>query len=114
MTTNELTAKQQKEVGLSERMIRLYCHDRHATKDDLCAECANLLEYVKARVARCPYGEDKPTCRCCPIHCYRPAERERIKEVMRHSGPRLLLRGDIGAVMHMLHDRKPVPELKKK
>lgn len=105
MATFDLTEKQRKELELSERMIRLYCHDRHGSKDALCAECAELLDYVKARVARCPYGEDKPTCRRCPIHCYRPAEREQIKEVMRYAGPRLLMRGDVGAVMHLLHDK---------
>ena len=71
----------------------------------MCDACAALLDYAKARLARCPYGEDKPTCRQCQIHCYKPAERERVKEVMRYAGPRLLLRGDVGALAHLLRDR---------
>ena len=113
MATTEFTEKQQQEMDLSTRMIGLYCADQHGTKAGLCAQCAALLEYIGARLLRCLYGDEKPTCRRCPIHCYRAAEREQIKAVMRHAGPRLLLRGDLGALRHLLHDRQPAPELKK-
>jgi len=109
-----LTEKQQKEFELVTKMVRLTCSDQHGAHNELCGECAALLDYVARRIARCPYGEEKPTCRHCPIHCYRPVERQRIKEVMAYAGPRLLLRGDLAALKHLLHDRQPVPELKKK
>jgi len=112
--SHDLTAKQQQEFALVAKMVQLTCADKHGTREGLCAECAALLEYVATRIARCPYGEDKPTCRRCPIHCYRPAERQRIKEIMAHAGPRLLLHGDLSALKHLLHDTQPVPELKKK
>jgi len=112
--SHNLTEKQQKEFDLVRQMVQLTCADQHSTTGDLCEECAALLDYVAARIARCPYGEEKPTCRRCPIHCYRPVERQRIKEVMAHAGPRLLLRGDLAALKHLIHDRQPVPELKKK
>ena len=111
--SHDLTEKQQKEFELVEKMIRLTCADKHGARDGLCDDCAALLNYVQKRITRCPYGEDKPTCRKCPIHCYRPEERQRIKEVMAHAGPRLVMRGDLGALKHLLHDRQPVPELKK-
>lgn len=103
------------ELGLVERMIRITCEGEHGTaRGDLCAECAALLDYVNARLQRCPYGAEKPTCRQCPIHCYRPSERERIKAVMKYAGPRMLLRGDLAALKHLLHDRKSAPALPKK
>ena len=112
--TNALTAKQRQEMELSARMIGLYCADRHGAKEGLCAQCAALLSYVGARLQCCPYGDEKPTCRRCPIHCYRSTEREQIKEVMRYAGPRLLLHGDFSALRHLLHDRQPAPDLKRK
>ncbi|MHB9131582.1 MAG: nitrous oxide-stimulated promoter family protein [Armatimonadota bacterium] len=99
-----------KEFSLVERMIRCACEGRHGTTaGELCPECTALRAYVQQRVQKCPYGEQKPTCQKCPIHCYRSAERERIKEVMRYAGSRMLKRGDLGALTHLLHGLKPVP-----
>ncbi len=98
------------ELALVERMIRLACEGEHGTAEGtLCDACAALCDYVRARLERCPYGAEKPTCRQCPIHCYRPTERDRIKAVMRYAGPRLLLRGDLAALKHLLHDRTGAP-----
>ncbi len=68
-------------------MVEVYCHDHHGTKSDLCSECRELLEYAEVRLDRCPYGENKPTCNKCPIHCYKPAPKEQMRLVMRYSGP---------------------------
>jgi hypothetical protein len=101
------------ELRLVERMIGLACEGEHGTAPGtLCADCAGLLDYVQARLQRCPHGRDKPTCRQCPIHCYHPTERDRIKAVMKYAGPRLLLRGDLAALKHLLHDRKGAPPKK--
>lgn len=97
------------ERALVERIIRLACAEQHAPTGALCADCAALIDYVAARLAKCPYGADKPTCRNCPVHCYRPAERQRIKDVMRFAGPRLLAKGDLGALKHLLHGMKKPP-----
>jgi hypothetical protein len=84
-------------------MIGLFCRLRHATRRGaLCAECADLLEYAHARLSRCPYGTAKPACRDCPIHCYRPQYRERIRTVMRFSGPRMLVYHPIEWLRHRL------------
>jgi hypothetical protein len=117
MTDNTLNdlASFAEELGLAERMIRIACGGQHDTPPgELCAACAGLLDYVKARLERCPYGTEKPTCRQCPIHCYRPDERARIKAVMAFAGPRMLLRGDLTALKHLLHDRKGAPPPPKK
>lgn len=73
-------------------MVEVYCHDHHGTKRDLCSECHELLEYAEVRLDRCPYGENKPTCNKCPIHCYKPEPKEQMRLVMRYSGPRMLLK----------------------
>ncbi len=83
-------------------MIEIYCRGTHQSKDSLCLECQQLLQYAMQRVDRCPYGDNKPTCARCPIHCYAPAMRERIRQVMRYSGPRMLLRHPVLTFWHLV------------
>lgn len=92
-------------------MIALYCRDHHATAaadtgDALCEECAELLAYARLRLEKCRYGAEKPTCANCETHCYKPAMRERVREVMRYSGPRMLRRHPVLAVAHLADGRK--------
>jgi len=89
-----------------EAMIAIYCRDRHGVAETLCAECADLLDYASCRLENCPYGTEKPPCSDCPIHCYRPAYRERVREVMRHSGPRMLIKHPLLAILHMIDGRR--------
>lgn len=86
-------------------MVRIYCRGKHGTRPP-CADCRALLDYAQCRLDRCPFGEQKPTCVNCPIHCYRPAMRDAVKEVMRYAGPRMLLRHPILAVRHLLDGRR--------
>ncbi|HIQ21779.1 MAG TPA: nitrous oxide-stimulated promoter family protein [Planctomycetes bacterium] len=95
-------------------MIRIYCRAHHRPDGALCADCRSLHRYAMERVDRCVFGADKPTCASCPIHCYRRQMRERIREVMRFAGPRMLLRHPWLAIRHMLDDRKPAPQRPKK
>lgn len=90
-------------------MIRLYCRTTHGGRE-LCAECRALGEFAESRLERCPYGQHKPTCANCPVHCYAPAMRERIREVMRWAGPRMLWHHPILAARHLLDGRRrPAP-----
>lgn len=86
-------------------MIGVFCRSRHGTPSGLCAECDELHRYAMARLDRCPFGEDKPTCAPCPIHCYKPHLRERIREVMKFAGPRMLWRHPLLAIRHVLDGR---------
>jgi hypothetical protein len=95
-------------------MIRLSCRARHGTRDGLCEECRELQDFDDFRLDRCPFQENKPTCANCLIHCYNPTMRERIRDVMRFAGPRMLLRHPILTVCHMLDGRKEPPELPQK
>lgn len=95
-------------------MVTMFCRDHHSRSDVPCSECADLRAYALQRLEKCPFGDGKPTCAKCPIHCYRPAMRERIREVMRYSGPRMLLQHPVLAIRHMLHERKAVPAMRKR
>jgi len=93
-----------------EAMVHIYCAGHHDERGGaLCGTCAALLAYADARLARCPFGEEKTTCRECPIHCYRAQERATMKDVMHYAGPRMLWRHPILAVRHLLLERKGPP-----
>ena len=83
-----------------ESMVRCYCRGHHEPASALCGECADLLGYAKRRLERCRFGVEKPTCAKCPVHCYQPPWRDRIKTVMRYAGPRLLWRHPILSLAH--------------
>ncbi len=91
-------------------MIDIYCSAHHGERDGLCDDCDTLLEYAHLRLAHCPFGPEKPACSKCPVHCYKKAMREKICEVMRYAGPRMLLRHPILAVGHLMDSRKEVPK----
>lgn len=93
-------------------MVAMYCR-RHHGGSTLCESCAELVDYADSRLERCPYGGDKPACSDCPIHCYRPEPREKMREVMRFAGPWMLWRHPYLAIRHLLDERKPVLELPK-
>ena len=83
-------------------MVEVYCRAHHGTTGELCADCTELLDYALGRLDRCPFGANKSTCADCPIHCYKPAMREKVQAVMRYAGPRMLSRHPILAVLHLI------------
>lgn len=90
-------------------MIRIACEDWHGTTEALCAECDELRRFADDRLDRCPFGEQKPTCANCLVHCYKPAMRERMREVMKYAGPRMLKRHPVMAILHIVDGlRKPL------
>lgn len=86
-----------------EMMIHIYCK-WNMEGAGICSGCQELLEYAHERLNRCPYGQNKPTCRKCPIHCYKPSMKRRIQEVMRFAGPRMLLYHPITAINHLWNE----------
>ena len=93
-----------KEKATVALMIKLYCR-RYERNEHLCQECTELLHYAEARLDRCKFGDDKPTCKKCPIHCYKPIMRERMRKVMRWAGPRMILYHPIEAIRHLVRER---------
>jgi hypothetical protein len=91
-----------------EVMISLYCrHHHHSNK--LCAECAELRDYALERLHKCLFQEGKTACSKCPVHCYQPVMREKIRSVMRYSGPRMTWRHPILTLFHFIDKLKKEP-----
>lgn len=84
-------------------MIALYCAGLHGDRPGLCPDCGALQAYAIARLDHCPFGEDKTTCANCPVHCYKPDMRERVRQVMRYAGPRMARKHPWRAFLHFLH-----------
>lgn len=108
------TPRLRREQRTIEAMLHIWCkaHPLHARprSGGLCAACEELFDYASYRLFKCPYGEEKPTCKTCPIHCYTKDKREQMHEVMRFAGPRMLLRHPALAIRHHvdgLYTRSP-------
>ena len=114
MRKNLSTAdKREREKQVVDLMIALYCRKKHHTaKEQFCPECLELRSYSDLRSDHCPFMESKTFCSNCRVHCYRPEMRERIREVMRFSGPRMLLHHPVMAVDHMICSIKEKKKLK--
>ena len=95
----------EEEKKVVEQMIRLYCHKKEGN-GELCQNCHELLDYAHSRLDRCRYGEEKPTCKKCPVHCYRPEMKERVRAVMRWSGPRMMLYHPVAAIKHIYREMR--------
>jgi hypothetical protein len=94
-------------------MIALYCKKQHGTVLGLCQECTALKDYAETKLDRCVFGQQKPTCNHCPVHCYKPEPKEKMRLVMRFSGPRMLFKHPLLAIRHLRHEKKAVPEVPK-
>ena len=103
---DKLEEKRQQEKELVTLMIKLYCKKKHRSKTSLCPSCRSLYEYAMLRSSNCPFMETKTFCSGCKVHCYKPEMREKIREVMRFSGLRLIFYHPIVAIRHMLESVK--------
>ncbi len=88
------------------KMISLYCRKKHRRTKDLCVECEELARYAVDRLEKCCFGENKPTCKVCPIHCYNPQMKDKMRVVMRFSGPRMLFVHPIYTLKHIYNEYK--------
>jgi len=88
-----------------EYMIAFYCRKNHRTKELLCEECERLKEYAFERLEKCPFGERKTACKDCKVHCYKPEMRDRIRQIMRYSGPRMIIYHPIDFLKHLVRKK---------
>jgi Nitrous oxide-stimulated promoter len=109
-TTDKRFVRRVRELKTIEAMVRMYCRHHHGDAP-LCADCAALFDYARRRLQRCVFGDAKPTCAKCVVHCYSAEMREKVRIVMRWAGPRMLLRHPILGVSHLLDGRRPTPML---
>ena len=105
-------SKRQREKNVVELMIRLYCRKNHGGRE-LCPQCRELLQYAQSRSDHCPFMETKTFCSNCRVHCYKPEMRERIREVMRFSGPRMIFYHPVLAIRHVVESMKEKKRLQK-
>jgi hypothetical protein len=113
MARNALIGRLARERRTIDAMIGIYCRDVHRSTPESCAACGGLRAYARERLVKCPFGLDKPTCLNCTVHCYHGEMRERVRVVMRHAGPRMLLRHPILTLRHLYWDAKrPAARLK--
>lgn len=133
----DIHAKREQEKEVVSQMIKLYCRKNHQTKqhnvknhqtkqhdakgyntkqnhaeNELCAECQELLDYATMRSDHCPFMETKTFCSNCKVHCYKPDMKKRIRQVMRFSGPRMLLYHPLMVMRHMFLSTKEKRRLK--
>ncbi len=98
--------KRNREKVLVSQMIHLYCRKNHKSKNGLCDECKKLDDYAKMRSEKCPFMETKTFCSNCKVHCYKPEMREKIRDVMRFSGPRMIFHHPMAAIRHIAETNK--------
>jgi len=112
-----LTPREIKDLKVLAQFTAVYCQAHHPgprqalaitapamravplEKYPLCSDCAAFLAYACERRLRCPL-DDKPACKHCPVHCYRPGHREKVREIMRFSGRYLIRRGRLDLLWH--------------
>ena len=109
-----------RDLRILARFIRVYCQHYHSatpktavslkTHDvsaifgkplELCPQCTKLLAHALVKRSHCPM-EPKPACKHCPNHCYHPAYRAKIREVMKYSGRKMVMSGRLDYLFHLL------------
>ena len=100
-----ITGRLKQEKHIIEVMIRIYCSALHQ-KGMLCDDCGEVLLYANSRLNKCPFADKKPTCRKCPHHCYNPKMREKIREIMKYAGPKMIYLHPLIALKHVLLELK--------
>jgi predicted amidophosphoribosyltransferase len=110
----------QTDLRLLVTFVRVYCENQHPAAERkafalrgfdmtrlarkplaLCPDCTRLLGHALVKRQRCPMNP-KPMCKHCPSHCYAPVYRQQIRQVMKYSGRRLVMRGRLDYLLHLL------------
>ena len=108
----DVKTKREREKETVSLMIRLYCRKNHGG-NELCPECAALDAYARQRSDKCPFMETKTFCSNCKVHCYKKDMREKIREVMRFSGPRMIFHHPVMAIRHVIESKKEKRRMEK-
>ena len=107
LTEKQITKKRKKEEYIVTQMIAIYCRKNHRDLYDrrtkkLCPECEQIAKYSVERSEHCPHIKEKTFCSNCTTHCYSPQMRDKIKKIMRFSGPRIILYHPVLAIWHLV------------
>lgn len=116
-SSQPLTRKEIKDLKVLLQFTAVYCSQKHSDKrtaivtDEpglqtlplhkypVCNECRDFVIYAFERRLRCPL-EEKPVCKHCKVHCYKPGHRQKVREIMRFSGQHLIKRGRFDLLWH--------------
>lgn len=102
--------RMKREAKTVEVMIRRYCQNIHGRNDgQLCPDCSQLLSYALKRLRHCPFQEGKTTCGNCKVHCYKPEMRDRVRQIMRQVGPRMIFAHPIMGITHFIDGLRKNP-----
>ena len=108
LTLDQIAAKRAREKRVVSEMIAIYCrgqkHPRGSAR--LCPDCAAIDQYAQMRSDKCPFMATKTFCANCRVHCYKPEMREKIRQVMRYAGPRMMFHHPVMAIRHLIESRK--------
>ena len=113
MSNQKIESKREREKRTVSLMIRIYCKKKHGTRKGLCPECEALDAYARMWSDKCPFMETKTFCSNCKVHCYKADMREKIRAVMRFSGPRMIFSHPIMAIRHVIESKKEKRRLEK-
>ncbi len=108
-----IQSKREREKRIVSEMIALYCHRKHGTRSCICDDCAALNAYAEMRSDKCPFMETKTFCSNCRVHCYKADMRQKIREVMRFSGPRMIFHHPVLAIRHVIESKREKKRLEK-
>ena len=93
-------------------MTAIYCRDHHPAENRsgtrMCKECTQFMQYAERRLQKCPYGQAKPTCAKCPVHCYKVKQREHARDIMRHAGPKMPIQHPLRSLGHLFDKLRTV------
>lgn len=114
MRKTDINERREMEKETVSLMIDLYCRKKHRSGKELCPECAKLKTYALERCDKCPFMETKTFCSNCKVHCYKPEMREKIRQVMAFSGPRMIFYHPVMALRHVTETLKEKRKLEGK
>jgi len=95
----------EREIKTVRIMIEMFCKHHHH-RDELCEGCKKLSDYAQNKIRKCTFGANKPVCTECTIHCFKPAMRSQIREVMRFAGPRMTFKHPVLALHHLFRKNR--------
>lgn len=97
--------KRDREKKVITEMVKLYCRKNHKERE-LCDECREILNYSLKRIDNCRFMETKTFCSNCKSPCYSPKMKEKVKKIMKFSGPRMLLYHPLLVIYHIISGLK--------
>ena len=110
---DKIQGKREREKRTVALMIRLYCRKKHGTKKIFVPNAKHFRSMRCSAVINAPLWKPRPfaltaVCIVTSRKCVK-----KIREVMRFSGPRMILHHPVMAVRHVIESKKEKKRLEK-